>query len=445
VIQPHHYDAGGILNRTRVRDLPDWFSGTSSRFKGWTDPSHNNGTTPVLSSVENISADLNPASYPNRGRQVTVDENHGFSARQLNAGRGDIGGDFSSTRNWVQLDDSREVHIDAKGFDPGGTWRRYQYDGPIVARRPDALAVPGTSLGNLTTAGATAIARCKPTNNVSNLSTDIFEIFRDGLPNLLGHVFWKDRTHRARSAGGEYLNYEFGWLPLVHDIKQAAYGLANAHRLMSQYESHAGHEVRRRYEFPVVDTRASEVVSPSIDADWFAGANQAMLLDSLKSKPVLWKLTRTYKRTWFSGAFTYHLPVGYRSRNWLTDKAREAGYLLGIELTPDTIWNASPWTWAADWFSNLGDVVSNLSDWATDGLVMRYGYIMEHSFTSVTYFMDRPTRLKPYGSVYATSVTACSESKRRMRASPFGFGVSWNSLTPRQLAIAVALGITRVF
>jgi hypothetical protein len=93
----------------------------------------------------------------------------------------------------------------------------------------------------------------------------------------------------------------------------------------------------------------------------------------------------------------------------------------------------------------MGDIVSNLSDWATDGLVMRYGYIMEHRFMEITYSLDRPTRLKPAGSYLASPVTFVYETKRREKASPFGFGLSWNGMSPRQLAIAAALGITRVF
>jgi len=125
--------------------------------------------------------------------------------------------------------------------------------------------------------------------------------------------------------------------------------------------------------------------------------------------------------------------------------AAKAGPLLGIELTPEVIWNASPWTWAVDWFSNAGDVVSNVSDWSTDGLVLRHGYIMEHIVTTVQYALDRPTRIKPLGSIFASPVTAYLETKRREKATPFGFEIGWNGLSPRQLAIAAALGITRVF
>jgi hypothetical protein len=116
--------------------------------------------------------------------------------------------------------------------------------------------------------------------------------------------------------------------------------------------------------------------------------------------------------------------------------------LLGIRITPEVLWNLAPWSWAIDWFSNLGDVVSNLSDWATDGLALRYGYIMEHKSIYVTYSLVGKPRFLPEGT-FASDVIAYRETKRREKATPFGFGLDWNTFSPRQLAIAAALGITR--
>jgi hypothetical protein len=428
--------------RVRQRRIPDAWDQCGYRSREWLDPTHNNGTTPILS--QDRTFDPRFEFLLSRGLQVTADENHSAEAINLENGRGDVGGDFTSTRRWCQVDDGQRHHFDAQGMDPGGTWRHQIYDGPVLSITPHNNLFTENSLGNLTTLGATAISRCKPTNNISNLSTDFVELYQGGLPSFWGSHLWKDRTNIARGAGNEYLNQEFGWLPLVSDIRNASYALANADRLMNDYESRSGHEVRRRYEFPLVDTRTTEVQSAAADPIVFGFNPQQLLIDSSKSRYPIYKTTRSYRRTWFSGAFTYHLPTDYFSRTWLGEKAREASYLFGIELTPEVVWNATPWTWAIDWFSNAGDVVSNLSDWATDGLVMRYGYIMEHSFTSVTYF-STASRFKPLGQVRPTSVTACVESKRRMKASPFGFGVSWNSFSPRQLAIAAALGIVRVF
>jgi hypothetical protein len=118
---------------------------------------------------------------------------------------------------------------------------------------------------------------------------------------------------------------------------------------------------------------------------------------------------------------------------------------LGLSLTPDTVWNLAPWSWAVDWFTNAGDVISNLTDWAVYGLCLRYGYIMEHTIARDTYTyvggskgagFKRTEYLPP-------PIILEVETKIRRKANPFGFGLTWNGLSPIQLAIAAALGITR--
>lgn len=144
---------------------------------------------------------------------------------------------------------------------------------------------------------------------------------------------------------------------------------------------------------------------------------------------------------WFSGSFTYHLPSDYKSRNEMRRIAAQATEILGLEITPEVIWNLTPWSWAVDWFANTGDVLSVISDMASDGLVVNYGYLMEKSIVKDTYektvrLVGQPTRT--YTTVLET------ERKRRRRATPFGFGLDWDSFSPRQIAITAALGLTKL-
>jgi len=114
--------------------------------------------------------------------------------------------------------------------------------------------------------------------------------------------------------------------------------------------------------------------------------------------------------------------------------------VFGLNISPDVLWQLAPWSWAVDWFSNTGDVIQNISQRATDGLVMRYGYLMENTITEDSY--TRPVSPFKNGSPSGT-ITLITESKVRRRANPFGFGVSWSGLSPKQLSIAAALGLSR--
>jgi hypothetical protein len=116
---------------------------------------------------------------------------------------------------------------------------------------------------------------------------------------------------------------------------------------------------------------------------------------------------------------------------------------IGLSPTPDTIWNLAPWSWAIDWFSNTGDVISNVTDFATQGLVMHYGYVMEHSIVERTYYQPISGYLIDRKPVAAGPLSLVTETKVRRQANPFGFGVSWEGLSTFQASILAALGISR--
>jgi hypothetical protein len=323
-----------------------------------------------------------------------------------------------------------------------GYERFRRYSGPILPINPRDAAYPGSaelSIQKLNTMGATAIARCKPTNSVADAATFLGELYRDGLPSLAGSQTWRDKTITAKNAGNEFLNVEFGWLPLVNDVKKFAHAVTHANAVISQYERDAGNVVRRRYNFPVQRTvQTFDFGAPNTIAYYLP--NDSVFESGQRGRVSL--TVETVSRQWFSGAFTYAMPSGYDSRSKLERYASDADKLFGISLTPEVLWELTPWSWAVDWFSNTGDVISNVSDWATDGLVMLYGYMMDHSIVSHTYTLDKSGLVG--STVPVQPLTMVTETKQRVGANPFGFGLTWDGLSPLQKAIAAAVGITRL-
>jgi hypothetical protein len=115
---------------------------------------------------------------------------------------------------------------------------------------------------------------------------------------------------------------------------------------------------------------------------------------------------------------------------------------LGLNPTPDVLWQVTPWTWAVDWFSNAGDVISNWSAFHIDGLVMRWGYQMEHSIIRDTYSLVGARDVS--GDAQPVSdVTFITETKVRVKATPYGFGIDLGGLSPFRLSILAALGLSR--
>lgn len=372
-----------------------------------------------------------------QGTQKTVSEGHPFYSRKKGS-LGDVGGNFFTSRSYALEPASGQGQ--AVDFFENGFRKVFRHSGPILAVNPRNVLMPPSAHSSnetLDELGATAVARSKPTNSVANAATFLGELYKDKLPLVPGSQTWESRTLTARKAGEEFLNVEFGWQPLVSDISSLATAVTHAEKILSQYERDAGKVVRRRYNFP--ERRTIEKVPFSDDTQTAFYAPAAEPLVGGPRSAGEWT-RETVHRQWFSGAFTYALPSGYDSRNKLSRYALYADKVLGLSLTPETLWNLAPWSWAADWFSNTGDVISNITSWAADGLVMQYGYMMEHSIVTDTYTRAK-TGLKTGGG--AQPVTLVTETKVRRKANPFGFGLTWEGLSPLQLAIAAAIGITR--
>lgn len=282
--------------------------------------------------------------------------------------------------------------------------------------------------------GGTAIARTIPTRSTSSLGVALVELLREGVPSIIGAQL-KSNGMNSKAAGGEYLNYQFGWAPLVRDIVSVLDTVRRSAEILEEYHRLSGQHIRRRYEFPVqtsVDTFTGPNILGADNADTF------LYKGATGARP---EVVRTMKtETWFSGAYRYHLPYGDDFLSKLRVWEAEANKLLGLRLTPELLWNVTPWTWLSDWFVSLGDVMTNISHIGRDGLTLHYGYIMR------TTTIEAEVRL-PGVYLHGNSVE-CSERvklvrKVRRRASPYGFGLTPEALTPKQWAILGALGATR--
>jgi len=377
------------------------------------------------------------------GRQSTASENHPSWRNHVRGSlKGDVGGAFRTVKQWVETPLVSESIAGIDEWPPG--WGTYaNFSGPVLPLPPPQIAFPPVAESSETSLdawGASAVAQCKPTNNIADVSTFLGELLREGLPRVIGSASnWKQGTSRAKSAGNEYLNAEFGWKPLVHDIRSIADAIVRAETVLRQYERDSGKVVRRRFSFPSESNVSTERVRDGVSP--YLAVSHSNLYWSNINQGSVYRIHTVERERWFSGAFTYYLPSGYDTRSGMARQLAEAKKVLGLSLTPDTVWNLAPWSWAVDWFTNAGDVISNMTDWVTDGLVLRYGYMMEHVRSSYTYTFVGPTGLR--SDLQPVPITTVTETKVRRKANPFGFGLTWGGLSPRQLAIAAALGLSR--
>nr|UJQ84972.1 MAG: hypothetical protein 1 [Leviviridae sp.] len=339
----------------------------------------------------------------------------------------------------------------------------YNYEGPLFAYRTGTFTAANlrytewirtapVSEADLMSYGATAISRCAPTSPHASLSQALLELRRDGIPAIPGLRSFQSRykkatdrykpTSRERvgksrvNTGSEYLNVEFGWKPLLSDVRKLASSQRRAEKLTSDYIRDSGRLVRRRYEYPTTVTvteldLADAYVPPGLPLTYWA-----------VSKGKVHRTTTVTRRIWFEGAFTYHVSGGDDMLSKMRQGLQVANHLSGIGITPGVLYDLTPWSWAVDWFVNTGDVLKNISMMLADGLVVVYGYIMAETTTVVVY-TNKGARLKTSTVPFNLTQTFTETVKQRRRATPFGFGLNPGEFTPRQLAIVAALGLSR--
>jgi hypothetical protein len=430
---------------TRTRDLtPYVIKGAKLRHFVQNGP-------PLSNQQESASFDASNQSKSYVGKQTTVSEGHPWHSRQR--GSGDIGGDFTTTKSYVVGDAGGRRHyrwtIGPWDVKPYQNAELFELDAQTVAVDPTTFSWPtfpnaadyASSEAKLAQMGATAVARCSPTNPVSEASVFLGELVKDGLPSIPGLKAWENKLAILRSAGDEFLNAVFGWAPLVSDVKSTSKAIRHATAVMRQFERDSGRVVRRRYNFPIDRTRYTMQKVRSNVPPYYGPVTSGSIGQYFGSGDV-YVDTQVSKSTWFSGAFTYYAPSGFGVSKGMDSAAAEAQRVFGLELTPETLWNLAPWSWAVDWVSNAGDVIHNLSDKIQYGQVMKYGYIMETIVVQDTYTWRRNSAQSYSGPSDVPALSFVTVTKKRRRANPFGFGISWDGLSPIQNAILAALGLS---
>ncbi|DAD51520.1 TPA_asm: maturation protein [ssRNA phage Gephyllon.1_5] len=416
---------GNFRNRYRLR--PGWPEDTDSSMSR----SYSQTTTSFRSgSNTSMGMEEDP-------REILIQNN----ARNLRPF--DRGHEFSTRKGKIILS-----HPKWKTRGLGDTF----FEGPLT------LSVPGDNMpgsvrdfdaGPVDLAyGVTAISKTAPTKQVANLEQLLVELRLD-LPKYPGLSATNLRQGNYVSRGAdEYLNMVFGWQPTVQDVLKICEVIVNTDKLVNQYMRDAGLQVRRQFEFDPkrevrqiasVGSHEIQIYALNPYQPWSGNFYRNPYSDGMGSV----SLTETkYEKYWFSGAFMYYLNKENSPWANMQNTAVIARKLLGTEgLTLRLLYEIAPFSWLLDWFVNVGDLIANIDLFSRDGLVLRYGYLMRETILTRTYTHSGITTYG--GRTGPFSMTEVFTDKRRVKATPYGFGVSPSSFNPTQWAILAALGFTK--
>nr|UJQ84908.1 MAG: hypothetical protein 1 [Leviviridae sp.] len=257
------------------------------------------------------------------------------------------------------------------------------------------------------------------------------------LPGMLKQRYGRmdDLTKRSSRAADDWVGIQFGWLPLLRDIRNMVEVHRKSQSIMQQLRRDNGRPVRRRVQ---LFHNSSSTVSAQNGYNLFS----PVLLGSMYATvPTATDTTTVTDRVWGSSQFRYWLPEGTRDIEWSKSLLRK---IFGFNIRPSVVYNAIPWSWLTDWFTDFGSIVSNLDNGLAERLTADYFYVMRETRT----YTRRESTCRMRQGSGSVTVSATSESgqitRSRLYGSPFGWGVTDFDLNPLQLSILGAIGFSRI-
>lgn len=374
--------------------------------------------------------------------------------------RGDSGGSFALQQYRAYFAHNGPGELSSN---PLGSLRYYRSGDISPVALPSGAqfpAAPVLSNGALYAWGATGFARTIPTKPEADIATMLGEFSIEGIPRDPRDMAerWRDTAARFRDSfrrsdprrwmararagrryandvGGAHLAVAFTWFPFLSEVTNITNAYLDRARIIAQFERDSGRLVRRRIVLEDLQW-GDPPVNLADSYGWPTGASY------------LWagpgKLTRhdSYRRkTWFSAAYMYY--VRFPGSGLLHARGSQIrNRLFGTDITPSMLWNIAPWSWLADYGTNIGDVMTNMSQFTRDNLVARHAYVMSEAIATREYRLRnlRPVKGPPIEAVLMLKST----TKRRARGNPYAFALTPEPLTARQTAILTALGLTRL-
>jgi hypothetical protein len=370
------------------------------------------------------SAKTSQSVYAPNYSDGTLRSSGHYGWQDLGKRPGDIGGTFEVFKFQTDHSLSDEVHITEGSH-------QLQYVGRFAARQPALFSFNYGGL-SLDAWGPTAYARMKPTKPSMDLAVSIGEL--KDFPGMLKQLASKEIFQLPKA----FLAYQFGWRPMIKEIQDLVSMTEKINRRAQWLIRNNGKPVRTRCK--LAETNNNPTVEDTFGYDAFSHSVVTQMYHTVPRSRIV---RVENSAVWASARWRYWLPPGLSNVEFSTALKRE---LYGLSPRPSVIYNLMPWTWLIDWFTNLGDMVENLDAGVADRVAADYIYVMGSSVrkttreSSASFFGYPDHRIVKVNA----KVTYEQSNKKRIRGSPFGFGIKDSELSNMQLAILGALGLSRL-
>jgi len=323
---------------------------------------------------------------------------------------------------------------------------------------PFPLGLPGENKGDslgLTSTQRQAVANryfaaTAPDRNDATLAVTVLELLRGDLPSLLKNYRNMAAGYKnlRNTLGSDALNIMFGWTPLIQEYANVIKVGLTLDRAI-YYESFRR---KRQWDGPSARTTASNTIAMgSLGSAYSSGGFLPGDVGGISSGIAV---TYNQNRTIVESE-DYHFSSKYaglakptRKADYHMDQAVEIIKRMGLIDDPTLMWDLTPWSWLVDWFTTMGDSISNAAIYSpmTGRYSVDYAYLTTQRIRKVDGELTTPvTNLSSYRKalLIERNSFAYSTTRWRDRATPFGFGTQLGSLSASQFAVLVALGFAK--
>lgn len=327
----------------------------------------------------------------------------------------------------------------------------------LIAMNP----TPSGGFPDLSVYGDEAWARLKPKVEEANLFQFLVELreaptmlktsaegFRDIYLGLQRELKLSTREV-SNKVSSHFLNTTFGWTPFVSDVVKFCDIVLRQSEIIRERELRNNKPIRRfvslgsSYTDELVNKVYGPLTEPGPGHSDMASLYNTVMIDGIPCQGFT-EVRRVRKTsTWAKGSFTLYHPAFDTSLAYPHPGIKRVHQLIklyGLEVSPVMIWRVMPWTWLLDWFVTLSKNIQLFQDWVTSEVVANYAYIMQ---TVEDDYIQRSISFFKQGSFCMELHKKVTYKQRVANASPYGFNLTWQNLSAKQLGILGALGVTR--
>lgn len=310
----------------------------------------------------------------------------------------------------------------------------YAFQGTYRLDPKWSSGVPSSCMSLATARGPEAWNKFKPGKPDVGLAQFIAEL-KDIANMKMDFKYAHNFLRGMKKQGKNYLAAQFGWKPFVQDLRSLYSSIRKIDNRIAQLRKLNGQWHRRGGTLFIDESNSSSSGTDNIISPGNYLTSKGWSVD-----------TKSTTRCWFQGSFRYFIP-GLDDPKWGRLKAIQE--LWDLSITPELLWELMPWSWLADWFGDVGNIISNFQSQISDQVTARYAYVMYQTDTETKWKADAINRYTSTYNVVQYNPVHCEAvfrqtAKTRAEASPFGFGIDIGNLSWSQMSILAALGLSKM-